>query len=230
MLKKPVSQMSDEEVLAEFGKIVDRAVKVRKENPLALGLGARYPHMSNAENHRVVMPPLYFETTSGKRIPQVVAMELPMQAFGLMGFLGENREAFFSDLSDLYDGPESSREDSPTREEYFNHKREELCQRLKDILEGYRNGEVIFEEVMVDIVNEDSLSELLEAAQNADWQTPISRDRFLDCMLAFHTILEKAFEERGPIHYFFYDRPPQYSRRAQYINRLRQLLRQIQEN
>lgn len=234
MLKKPVNQMSDEEVLAEFGKIVDRAVKVRKENPLALGLGTRYPHMSNAENHRVIMPPLYFETASGKKIPQVVAMELPMQAFGLMGLLPGNPETFFSNLSELLYGPESygysSREDSPTREEYLNHKRDELCLRLKDILEGYKRGDVIFEELMIDVANENSLSELLEAAQNADWRTSVSRDRFLDCMVAFHTALEEAFRERGQIDLFYFERPPQYSRRELYINRLRQLLKQIQEN
>jgi hypothetical protein len=187
--------------------------------------------MSNAENHRVVMPPLYFETISGKRIPQVVAMELPMQAFGLQGLLPENPEAFFDNLSDLYGYREGfSRENFPTRMEYLDHKRNELCLRLKDILEGYKRGEIIFEELMRDVANENSLSELLEAARNADWRTPGSRDQFLDCMIALHTALEKASKERGPIDYFYSDRAPQYSHRALYINRLRQLLRQIQEN
>jgi len=230
-LKKKAHQMTDDEALEEFRQIINRAVEVRKKTSLGPGLGEKYPHMPNAELCRRIMPSLYFEAVSGKKIPQVVAMELPMQAFGLQGLLPADPAVFFTNLSELYGYCDSlPREGFPTKEEYLDYKRDELCLRLKDILEGYRRGDIIFEEVMIDIVNESSLSKLFEVTQNANWRVPDSRKRFQDCIYALHTALEESFTTRGPIHFFFYDRPPQYSRRALYINRLRQLLRQIQEN
>ena len=230
--------IDDSAILARFEQIVGEAVKERNEDSLSPGIGTKYPHMSNAKNDEVVRPFLYFRTSSGeKRIPQISRMELPAQAFGLIGV----KSAIIFDLrhlSEPVDKNTSSYDlqlEYPTHEEYLNYRRDALCLQIKDVLNGIAKSEVIFEKTMQDIANECMLSKLYKVALEADWRNARLREIFLGNLQEFYEALEHAAKERGELELFYFDRPNEwckkgYSRKHLYIHRLRQLINQIEEN